>query len=134
MTHSGVNISRLNGLSIHVSFLVGVTIERKDGKGIFDLFSNQSMGKGNELLTEIKIVQSIFNPYISGYIELYDKGDWIGELNITGFETITLKFGADVESQKTKEVKARIYEIKLINDIARSPKINVIEKANLYRL
>ena len=128
------NIESLSSGSRTPSFLIGVTIERKDGKGIFDLFSNQSMGKGNELLTEIKIVQSIFNPYISGYIELYDKGDWIGELNITGFETITLKFGADAESQKTKEVKARIYEIKLINDLARSPKINVIEKANLYRL
>lgn len=128
------NIESLYTNSTVPSFLVNVIIERLDGKGSFELFPNQTVGFGNFILNEIKIVQNIFNPFLSGYIELYDKGDWTGELNLTSFEKITFKFGADQNTDELIEVKARIFEAKLISDPSNSPRINNIEKGNLYRL
>jgi hypothetical protein len=111
------------------SFLVNVKIQRKDGKGSYDIFKNDTMGRGNDIVAEIKILQNLFNPFISGYIELYDKGDWTGELNLTTFEDIIFKFSLD--ENKLVDLKCRIYEAKLVNDITYAPRINNIEKANL---
>jgi len=126
------NIESLYSNSSTPSFLVNVILERKDGKGTYEIFANQSVGAGNDAISEIKINQNIFSPFISGFIELYDKGDWTGELNLTTFENIILKFTLDEEN--LIEVKCRIYEAKLVNDISRAPRLNNIEKVNLYRL
>ena len=118
------NIESLYSNSPTPSFLVDVILERKDGKGRYEIFANQTVGAGNEIISEIKISQNIFNPFISGFIELYDKGDWTGELNLTGFENIIFKFS--LNEQDLIEVKCRIYEAKLVNDISRAPKLNNI--------
>lgn len=115
------------------SFLRSVRIEKKlkdDSVVSYQLFSEQNIGAGNNILIELKINQSIFTPYVSGYIELYDKGDWSGELNLNGFETIVVKFLVDNDL----EYRFRIYEAKPINDFIKSPRVNQIEKAVVYRL
>ena len=115
------------------SFLSNVRIEKKlkDGTIVsYQLFSQQNAGAGNNVLIELKINQSMFNPFINGYIELYDKGDWTGEVNLTGFEDIIIKFTKD----NNLEYRFKIYEAKPINDFVKSPRVNQIEKAVLYRL
>jgi hypothetical protein len=62
------NIESLYSNSPTPSFLVNVILERKDGKGTYEVFANQSVGAGNDTISEIKINQNIFSPFISGFI------------------------------------------------------------------
>jgi hypothetical protein len=123
--------------SVKIDKLKNFTKDRSDWEIVssFEIVSPDFVGSGESKLLNLSINESMFSPFISGHIDVIDKLDWIGQLNISGNELLTVEFGF-IDSQETVTFEFFVCNMKIINNFTNvnTPKLNTTEKVIVYRL
>ena len=99
------------------------------------LFNSKTMGSayGYSSLLSLDIKESIFTPYMSGTLELFDEYNLIETVNFTGNETIEIVFNLHDED-KPVSLRFRVISAKSVSDLTTSTRINFIEPTRIYHL
>jgi len=113
--------------------LVGRTSDDEGEKYI--LFNSILTGQGFNLtsLLSIEIKESLFTPYMSGTLELFDEYNLIETVNFTGNETIEIVFSLQ-NLQNDIKLRFKVISAKAITDLSTVDRINFLEPARVYQL
>jgi len=101
----------------------------------FEIVSPDTVGSGESKLLSISIHENIFSPFMYGHIDVIDKDNWIGQLNLNGSELLTIEFGF-YDTEETVTLQFFVCSQKIINNFASyaSIKDTTEEKVIVYRL
>jgi hypothetical protein len=119
-----------------ISALSSIAIEKDEE--IFHIVSAETSGSGESMLKVLSFEENLSTGYMTGYIEVVDRNDWVGQMNIVGGEKIIIKFGyIDLPvNQSPVELKFTIVSSKIINDFANVNELRygVADKHIVYRM
>jgi hypothetical protein len=99
------------------------------------LFNDKITGQGYNMssLLSLEIKESIFTPYMSGTLELFDEYNLIEVVNFTGNETIEIVFSLQNLENEIR-LKFKVISAKVITDLSTEERINFLEPARVYEL
>lgn len=99
------------------------------------LFNSKTTGSayGFSSLLSLDIKESIFTPYMSGTLELFDEYNLIETVNFTGNETVEIVFNLHDEEEPVS-IRFRVISAKAVSDLTTSTRINFIEPTRIYHL
>lgn len=99
------------------------------------LYNGQLMGSGFGLssLISLHIKESMFTPYMSGVLELFDEYNLIETVNFSGNETIEIVFQLRSTDDPIK-LRFRVISTKAVSDLSTKERINHLEPARVYSL
>ena len=123
-----------------VSFLHRVKIEKIENflkpksewkvVNSFDIVTPEKVGTGESRLYDIRIIESIDTPFIRGTVQVLDRNDWIGQMNLNGSERLTIEF-AFIDNLDIVKMEFFVYGAKIINNFSNENSVRLMGNENV---